>query len=130
MSNDGTIEKANSITESGEEELLQQRIDDLDHRTRESWKLKRSKSSYISTQVTVLEVIEEMKTLFKKAVEYCMYRLIEWSARYDDVVVQELRHMAEKATIQMEDSNSTGRTHTVNLLPTELKTSLQCLQNF
>lgn len=51
----------------------------------------------------MLKVVDPGKKLFRKAVHYHTYRLIEQSERYDEVVAHEVHRTAKTTAVQMTD---------------------------
>lgn len=75
--------------------LVKDQVQQGMRKTRESMK--------VSLYFTELKVNEPANDLFSKALNCRTNRLIENSARYDDVVMNELHRMTKKISVQMKD---------------------------
>lgn len=74
---DRTKERAYLVTDFKEEEHARRRMEDQNRRTRDEWKLKKSRSAYKLDQVPMLKVIEPVNDVFRKAVDYHVYCFIK-----------------------------------------------------
>lgn len=81
--------------------MFQGNTEDQNCRTREKQKLKRSKSTYESGQVTVVKVVVPVSDLFGMAVDFRTYRLVKQSERHNDDVAHELHCMEKKMAVQL-----------------------------